>query len=91
MAVIDNSDAARELIDRYAPGAPDSVKTAAENLLLPFLGQGAGDLINIQMGGQGTSWRDQMRADPLRRSGAAGLLSSWRTVRARPIGKPTSS
>ena len=91
MAVIDNSDAAREMIDRYAPGAPDSIKTAAENLLLPFLQQGAGDMVNIQMGGQSSTFRDAMRGDPMRRSGAAGLLSSWRVPRARPIGKPTSS
>lgn len=89
-APIDNTDAASELVNRYAPAAPAPVKATAIRLLLPFLQQGAGDLINIQMGGQGTNWRDQMRGDPMRRSGAAGLLSSWRVPRARPVGKPVS-
>ncbi|MXY17104.1 MAG: hypothetical protein F4Y57_08960 [Acidobacteria bacterium] len=76
--------AGRALVDRFAPGAPESIKTTAAKLVARSMVLGPEVSIahadqRIDFGGTGD------RANLLRRSGAAGILAPWRRPRSRPI------
>lgn len=88
------------LVERYAPSAPAAVKRTAAALVRAVLpadsttygaADRAGtpqippDVSQVQESGQGSSFRDPLRGSALRRSGAAGILAPWRTVRARKV------
>lgn len=83
-----------ELVDDWCPSAPATVREAAAAMVAATLKAEGGALggypagaINVDLrdGGQGSTLRDPMRANLMMRSGAAGLLASWRVPRARVI------
>ena len=96
MAVDDTAAAetAAELVRQYAPEAPADVRATAAALVevvLEYDANGAGAAhADLREGGSGASYRDPMRADIVRRSGAAGILAPWRRPRARPIAGATA-
>ena len=83
-----------ELVDDWCPSAPATVREAAAALVAATLKAEGGALggypsgvvaVDTRDGGQGVTSRDPMRASVMLRSGAAGLLASWRVPRARVI------
>ena len=85
MPVVDAAGVAAELVRQYCPGAPANVQEAAAAMVEPLIRQGGTDLQQSQLDGEMATFRDAMRADVVRRSGAAGILAAWRRPRARPI------
>ena len=88
MAVTDAQRAAvaAELVRRYAPGAPADVQAVAAAMVVAILrGRGGSDLQQTQFDGEMITTRDALRADVIRRSGAAALLCSYRWPRAFAI------
>ena len=81
-------ESAGERVEQYAPRAPQSVKNEA---LIRFAGYWVearhrfGAIASETLGPKTKGWTVN-HADAFRRSGAAGLLSSWRIRRAGAIG-----
>ena len=76
---------AAELVRRYAPAAPADVQAVAAALVVPLLLVGGTDTQQSQLDGEMITTRDALRADVIRRSGAAALLCSYRRPRAFAI------
>ena len=77
------ADAARALVNAYAPDAPDEVKRIAVVTLAGTMAR-QGPIVQTQMDGQMRTVSPRSLA-MLRVSGAAEMLSPWRVIRARPI------
>ena len=82
---VDIAGVAAERVRQYCPGAPANVQAVAAAMVEPVLRAGGGDTQQSQLDGEMITSRDAMRADVVRRSGAAGILAPWRRPRARPI------
>lgn len=76
--------AANAIIDRYAPGAPADVKTAAKAMLASTIRHGP-ETSSVQFADQQVEWHNLGPA-LIRRCGAASMLAPWRRPRARAIG-----
>ena len=75
--------AARAVVDHYAPGAPEDVRTAAVSLMCDSLRDPPYEN-DVQFSDQQVSSHN-LGANLLRRSGAASMLAQWRRPRARVI------
>lgn len=78
---------AAELVRQYCPAAPADVQEIAAQMVLEVLKAGSRGAVTVMSGldGEQITRRDPMRADAVRRSGAASILAPWRRPRARPI------
>ena len=78
--------AAEATVDRFAPDAPDAIKTVAVNRLATWYQRFPADgSTNVGFNDQSLSTMQAGAVDALRGSGAAGLLAPWRTPRARKV------
>ena len=84
MTPAEREAAARAVVDHYAPGAPESVRTAAVSLMCDSLRDLPYDN-DTQYADQQQSTHN-MGANLLRRCGAASMLAQWRRPRARAAG-----
>jgi len=76
--------AASEVVNRYAPTAPASVKAQATTMLAESMR--IGPETQISQGGQSVSFGPTGdRANLIHRSGASGILAPWRRPRARAV------
>ena len=76
-------NAAKEIVDAYAPAAPEAVRLAAGHMLVGVMLR-QGSVQSAQLDGEMIT-RSPRHLAMLRVSGAAEMLSQWRRPRARPI------
>ena len=78
-------DAAGSLVDRFAPSAPDAIKTVAVNRLARWLQSFPADGSTNAVFGDQTLSSAKPGMDALKGSGAGAMLAPWRLVRARAV------
>ena len=77
---------ATELVERYAPAAPESVQNEAAIRCAGYLAQQPSDARrSTTVGGVSSSWA-ATHTSTLRHSGGMALLSPWKRRRAGAIG-----
>ena len=82
-------EAASALVERYAAGAPTSIKNEAIVRAAGWLKQApSGEVMPTGVGDGGItlSWRPNASRNVMRSSGAASLLAPWRRPRALVVG-----
>ena len=80
-------EAASALVERYASGAPTSIKNEATVRAAGWMRQApAADVMPTDVGVVKLTWRPSASRNVMRSSGAAGLLAPWRRPRALVVG-----
>lgn len=72
-------DACVAVVEKFAPDAPDAVQNEALIRMYGHLGSVAGGVRSERVGGMASSYDAKQSINALKHSGAAALLSHWRS------------